>query len=54
MKKLKESDIVNFINSLYEKYSDKEVNELLVSCYLRITREEKLSHLLDERESKGR
>ncbi|CAG7580985.1 MAG: hypothetical protein SLAVMIC_00623 [uncultured marine phage] len=53
MGKLKESDILNFINSLYEKYSDKEVKELVISCYLRITREEKLSHLLDEREGKS-
>ena len=53
MKKLNESDILKFIESLYDKYSDREVKELLISCYLRIKREEKLSHLLDEKESKS-
>jgi hypothetical protein len=52
-RKFEESDILNFINSLYDKYTEVEVKELLISCYLRITREEKLSHLLDERKSKG-
>lgn len=50
MKNLEKEDIIKFINSLNDKYSEKEVIELLISCYLKIIREEKLSHLLDEKE----